>query len=257
MEHQQNPEEKYTKISYKKLYNDEKQKRKNIELKWEEQNKEIDKLKLEPVNSHIKEKNSIVKQCSNDQDFWRLFTENSHNIKDMIKQIEYLLNEFGTKEPCNRFDVGNTIEFITGECILKVGLKCNELPNAKRFDIEIDNYKKLSIKYSSVGDITLHNANSCVNKDMKMKDTILITLDKLILITNTELCKYNIKIEDYLDNKGDSLKLKRKILKELEKIHYPFILDINIKYNKSECKHRLCSKTFYKVFKDEYESLNK
>jgi len=169
--------------------------------------------------------------------------------------IEYLLEQFGTKEPCNRFDVGNSIEFIIGDYIKSCGFKVLELPNAKRFDIYIYNYKKLSIKYSSTGDITLHNSNSSINKDIDMKDTILLTPDKLYLITNTELCKnnINININDYTKNTGDSLKLKRKILKELEKKNYPYIYDINIKHNKKEGKNRLCSKIFYSKFNEEYK----
>tara|TARA_Y100000385_G_C12689940_1_gene465918 strand:- start:46 stop:612 length:567 start_codon:yes stop_codon:yes gene_type:complete len=167
--------------------------------------------------------------------------------------IEYLLEQFGTKEPCNRFDVGNSIEFIIGDYIKSGGFKVLELPNAKRFDIYIDNYKKLSIKYSSIGDITLHNSNSSINKDIDMKDTILLTPDKLYLITNTELCKNNININDYTKNTGDSLKLKRTILKEMEKKKYPYIYDINIKHNKKECKNRLCSKIFYSKFIEEYK----
>ena len=85
-----------------------------------------------------------------------------------------------------------------------------------------------------------------------MKDTILLTPDKLYLITNTELCNNNININDYIKNTGDSLKLKRKILKELDK-RYPYTYDINIKHDKKECKNRLCSKIFYSKFIEEYK----
>jgi len=187
----------------------------------------------------------------NDEEFWQGLT--ILGINSLKKPIEYLLEEFGTKEPCNRFDVGNSIEFIICDHIKSCGFKVIELPNAKRFDIDIDNYKKLSIKYSSTGDITLHNSNSSINTDIEMKDTILLTPDKLYLITNTELCKNNININDYIKNTGDSLKLKRKILKELEKKNYPYIYDINIKHNKKEGKNRLCSKIFYSKFMEEYK----
>ena len=80
------------------------------------------------------------------------------NLKLLKCPIKYLLKQFGTSEPCNRFDVGNSIEFIIGNYIKCCGFKVLELPNAKRFDIEILNYKKLSIKYSSTSDITLHNS---------------------------------------------------------------------------------------------------
>lgn len=209
-----------------------------IEIK---NNLEIDDLSLKIKNIKI--------QCSNDQDFWNGLMINPNNLR---KPIEYLLKEFGTKEPCNRFDVGNTIEFIIGDYIKSCGFEVSELPNAKRFDIDIQNYKRFSIKYSSIGDITLHNSNSCINKDVEMKDTILLTPDKLYLISITELHKYNINVMDYIKNAGDSLKLKRKFLTELKNKNYSYIYDINIKHNKKECKNRLCSKIFYKEFTKEY-----
>ena len=137
-----------------------------------------------------------------------------------------------------------------------VGFDISELPNAKRFDVNIYTYKKLSIKYSSSGDITLHNSNSTINKDMEMKDTILLTPDKLYLITKSDLIKNNININDYIKNHGDSLKLKRKILTELKNKNYHYIYDINIIHDKYNCKNRLCSKVFYSQVMKEY-NLNK
>lgn len=250
------------KINYKKLYIKEKERNNNLEAKLEQKNNELDELKLEMKKlskcSLVKlqpliEDNITEKQCSNDEEFWQGLIMLDLNL--LKSPIEYLLEQFGTKEPCNRFDVGNSIEFIIGDYIKSCGFKVLELPNAKRFDIYIYNYKKLSIKYSSTGDITLHNSNSSINKDIDMKDTILLTPDKLYLITNTELCKnnINININDYTKNTGDSLKLKRKILKELEKKNYPYIYDINIKHNKKEGKNRLCSKIFYSKFNEEYK----
>jgi hypothetical protein len=245
--------------------NEEKEKNNNLEAKLEQKNNEIDELRLEMEKSKcsftelqpLVEDNITEKQCSNDEDFWKGFISDLNSPKNHLKrQIEYLLVEFGTKKPCNRFDVGNSIEFIIVDYINKFcGFKCSELPNAKRVDIDIYNYKQLSIKYSSTGDITLHNSNSSINKDIDMKDTVLLTPNKIYLITNAELCKNNINIDDYIKNTGDSLKLKRAILKELEKKNYPYIYDININHNKSECKNRLCSKIFYSKFIEEYNNL--
>lgn len=250
--------------NYKELYYIEKKRNDILEAKLEQKTNELDELKLEmkklSTSSLVKqqpliENNIIEKQCSNDEEFWQGLIMLDLNV--IKSQIEYLLEQFGTKEPCNRFDVGNSIEFIICDYIKSCGFKVLELPNDKRFDVDIYNYKKLSIKYSSTGDITLHNSNSCINKDIDMKDTILLTPDKLYLITNTELCKINIRINDYTKNTGDSLKLKRKILKELEKKKYPYIYDMNIKHNKKECKNRLCSKIFYSKFKEEYKLSHK
>lgn len=190
-------------------------------------------------------------QCYNDEQFWQRLI--SFDPCKFSKMIVYLLEEYGTAEACNRFDVGNTIEFIIGDFLKDCGFKVLELPNAKRFDIEIVNYKKLSIKYSSTGNIKLHNSNGCMNKDISMQDTILLTPTKLYLISNALLCKNNIDINDYIKNTNDGLELKRKLLTKLEKENYLYMYDINISYNKTQCKNRLCSKTFFSRFKEEYE----
>jgi hypothetical protein len=174
------------------------------------------------------------------------------NFESLINKLEYLLNEFGTKEPCNRFDVGNVIEFIVSDFITENGLKVEELPNAKRIDLCINDSYPLSIKYSSTGDITLHNSNSCINKDIKMTDLLLLTLDGLFLITNKQLLIHNIDINNYLKNHGDSLKLKRTLLSVLKKENYPYYIKININIDKKKCKNRLTSKVFYKQFNNEY-----
>lgn len=191
-----------------------------------------------------------------DNYFWENII-NSILLAIVKNKIEYLLHEFGTSEPCNRFDIGNSIEFIINDHIKDSGFKVNELPNAKRFDVDVENYKKLSIKYSSGGEITLHNSNSCVNTDLEMKDTILLTPEKLYLITNEELVKHGINVKEYLKNAGDSLKLKRSILNMMKIKNYPFIYDINISHDKQTCKHRLCSKLFYNQFLNEFNKLNK
>jgi hypothetical protein len=252
-------EETTCQINYKELYHKEKERNENLEAKLNQANNELYELKLEIEKiskcSLVKlqpliEENITEKQCSNDEEFWKGLIMFDLNL--LKSPIEYLLKEFGTKEPCNRFDVGNSIEFLLLDYIKSCGfINSSELPNARRFDIDIENYKKLSIKYSSGGDITLHNSQGR-NKDMKMKDTILLTPEKLYLITDNELRKNNININDYIKNSVDSLKLKRKILTELEKKNYPYIYDINIEHNKEEGENRLCSKIFYSKFMEEY-----
>jgi hypothetical protein len=221
------------------------------------------------------EKNEILK----DNILWDKI-KNFKNHNKYKNRIKYLLLKYGTKEPCNRFDVGNTIEFIIADLIKDVGFYVKELPNAKRIDLCINSNYNLSIKYSSVGDITLHNSNSCINKDNKLTDLLLLTSNKLYLITNIikinffifikvisedrkskiflshstneSLKKNKICINDFIKNTGDSLKLKRNILTKLEKINYPYYMDFNININKNFCENKLCSKLFYKMFMIEY-----
>ena len=165
--------------------------------------------------------------------------------------MEFILTEYGTSNRCNRFDIGNCIELEFAEFIRLLGFDVDELPNEKRVDLNIHHYGRLSIKYSSSGDITLHNSNSCINKDTNMVDLILITKEQIWLIKKDALPYYNVLLDQYLVNKGDSLKLKRKLLSALTHSKYPFVMHFRL--DVSSCKHRHCYKTFHNAAKTEYE----
>jgi len=184
--------------------------------------------------------------------FWNKIKEG--NLDNLQNRIKYILKTYGTKMPCNRFDVGNSIEFLLIDFISKLGFSVDELPNAKRVDLCINEQHKLSIKYSSIGDITLHNSNSCINKDNRLTDLILLTPVKLYLITNKNLQEYGIIIGDYLKNTGDSLKLQRKILTKLNKLNFRYCRNIDIYVDKKICENKLCAKVFYQKAMSDYES---
>lgn len=195
-----------------------------------------------------------LKIVISDEDFFNIFKSSDKN--EMINILEFILKKYGTKLPCNRFDIGNSIEFALGEHLEnKCGFKIEDIHNEKRYDIKIDNYKKLSIKYSSSGDITLHNSNSNINTDLEMKDTFLITLNHIYLITKKEILKQNINISEFLVNTGDSLKLKRTFLNFLINKNYPFIFELKINYNKKECQNKSTSRAFYENVKKEIKEL--
>lgn len=189
-------------------------------------------------------------------DFWNKFTiefpKHQEYFEDLIK---YIRNEFGTSLHCNRFDVGNCFEYTLTECIQKCGFNVNEYPNAKRIDIVINDKIPISIKYSSSSDIKLHNSNNCINTDMKMNDTILITPNKIYLLTEENINNIGLNLSDYLKNTGDGLCLKRSILKKLANKNFKYEININIEVNKSQCKNRLCSKVVYEKIKEEFEQL--
>ena len=167
------------------------------------------------------------------------------------------LTTYGTSKPCKRFDVGNTIELIIINMIRNFGFYVDELPNARRIDLRINNNYDLSIKYSSSGNIKLHNSNNCVNKDNKLTDLILITGSKLYLITKEQLLNYKINITKYLINTGDGLQMKRSVLTELKKKKYEFIKDFYLNIDKSKCLNKSCYKTFYNGLMLEYKMYKK
>ena len=118
-----------------------------------EEQKKLNKIltdKIKFLESQIEDEeyqvNSTLTEI-NDEIFWNIIKSNVSNSESSKEEIEYLLQEFGTKEPCNRFDVGNCIEYILANFLRKNGFEIKELPNAKRVDLLIENYKKLSIKY--------------------------------------------------------------------------------------------------------------
>ena len=192
-----------------------------------------------------------------DRSFWERIASIPEEKKQTIQnKSKYILSNFGTSEPCNRFDVGNSLEFLLADMLRDAGFTVTSLPNAKRIDISVNGTYNLSIKYSSTGDVTLHNSNSTTNTDTSFTNTLLLTPTNLYLITNENLTEYNVTIGDYLQNTGDSLKLKRKILSKLESVQFPYKIPFDITINKKECKNRLCAELFYKQVMSEYENSN-
>ena len=190
---------------------------------------------------------NLTLEENNINTFWNKFKSKFPKYQEYFENFsKYIRNEFGTSLPCNRFDVGNSFEFILKECIQNCGFDVDEYPNIKRIDIIINNKIPISIKFSSSGDIKLHNSNNCINTDMKMNDTILITPDKIYLLTTENIKNCGLNLSKYLKNTGDGLSLKRSILKDLIKNNFEYKINIDIKVNKNECKNRLCSEIFTK-----------
>lgn len=188
-----------------------------------------------------------------DNFIWSLFQKDTSRYTNKIK---YLLTQYGTREPSNRFNIGNAIEFIISDLITDSDCLVQSFPNAKRIDLCINNDRNISIKYSSVGDIKLHNSNNQINKDMSMTNTtILVTPNYLYLLTSNALETCGIKIDEFLKDSGDGLLLRRRILKQLKKKGYPYIMKFDTRVDKSMCKNKLTSMVFYKYFTVEYEML--
>ena len=231
------------KIDLRFLYNDKNKSKSKSMCPEKEQTKNTKGKKQKKIKLNV---------IMSDNEFWKLVISHKDELKCMKDKIEFLLNNYGTKERCNRFDVGNTIENILYDLFEKLGFTIEKFPNANRIDIKIKNYKKLSIKYSSTGKITLHNSNSSINKDTNMVETILLTPEFLYLLSKKEISKCGIILNDYIDNPGDSLKLKRSLLTQLKKRNYPFKYKININHDKINGYNKLCSDVFYKAFLKEY-----
>jgi len=158
--------------------------------------------------------------------------------KMLVKAFKFYMKTFGTTLPCNRFALGNLVETLVIDLMRSGGLDVKSLANAKRFDCDITDFGMLSIKYSSGGDITLHNSRSSVNRDIKMVDTLVVTPKKWYLLIVSAIEAHGVDINSYLKNNGDSLSLKAGIFTELEKIGYDYILDFDIGLDKNNCQHK-------------------
>ena len=163
----------------------------------------------------------------------------------------HLLEEYGTALHCNRFAIGNCHEYAIEDLVRATGLTVDNLSNAKRYDLNIKEFGRLSIKYSSTGDIKLHNSNNVSNKDMSMVDTLLVTPTHWWILTTSEMVKVGVDVKEFLKNTDDGLQLKRTILTELTKKKYPHLFAHSIEVDKKACKHKETSRVFYDAIKEQ------
>lgn len=177
-----------------------------------------------------------------DSEFWDIICRS-----DMAKyktRANFLLQKFGTSLACNRFDVGNCFEYNVRQLLTENGLQVEELPNAKRVDLDIINYDSISVKYTSSGNIKLHNSLG-QNTDMSLTKTLIITPEYMYLISEELLTAIGIDYKEFLVNKGDGLELHRGLLKQLNKKSYKFICSALIVHDKSACSNIQCSRIIW------------
>ena len=253
-----NYEEKKEEVNYKTLYIEKCNELNNIKKQLEDyksKNQNIEPI-INLTIENVIEPITKIKDKITDELVWSTIYKNKNNLDEYNKKIEYLMHEFGTSKQCNRFDIGNCIELIINDFLKSIGFDVEHLPNAKRIDLCLNKKYKISIKYSSGGEITLHNSNSSANRDETMHDLLLLTPDYLYLITNSELLKNNIDIKEYIHNAKDSLKLKAKLLTKLKEINYPYFIECKLNIDKKKCKNRSCYEVFYETVMKDYIKLN-
>lgn len=170
------------------------------------------------------------------------------NFNLFERRCLYMFSEFGTSLQCNRFDVGNCIEYNFAETLQENGFKVEKKPNAKRIDIDIVDYDKVSLKYTSSGDIKLVNSLG-ENKEMSLEKTVIITPTSLWLISEDLLKHFGIDAKEYLFNTKDGISLRRKLLSKLAQTDYPFRRDINIEFDRKMCRNRQCSEIIWEHVK--------
>jgi hypothetical protein len=163
--------------------------------------------------------------------------------------MRYLMTEFGTSLPCNRFSVGNCNEYAIADVIRTTPMKVTEKQNATRIDMGVTGFCDFSIKYSSGASAILHNSQGS-NVDTTMHNTLLVTPKEWWFLSPLEIAKYDVTLSTYIDNRGDSLTLKLSILTALRKANYPHHFDFDISVNKTDCKHKEIARIIYEHAKN-------
>ena len=185
--------------------------------------------------------------------FWDILkTQDKTEFKKLMK---FLLEEYGTALHCNRFAIGNCHEYAISDLIRETSLETEVLQNAKRIDINIKGFRKFSIKYSSGGNVKLHNSNNSINTDVSMVDTLLVTPTRWWFLTQPEIEKLDIILKDYLKNTGDGLELTSGIFTILKTKGYPYMFDFDIGADKTCCKHAEINRIIYDAVKAKLASL--
>lgn len=180
------------------------------------------------------------------QTFW---TKMRAADKDEYKSIiQTLMTEYGTALPCNRFGIGNCNEYAIADVIRGAGLVVEELQNAKRVDIRVRDFGDISLKFTTVTTVKLHNSLGA-NTDMTLTDTLLVTPTEWWFLTQSEIAKHGVTISEYLKNNGDGLTLNLKLLKELKRRNYPWVFECNLALDKSKCKNQEIARLIYDAIK--------
>lgn len=161
------------------------------------------------------------------------------------KLMRHLFLEYGTTLHCNRFPIGNCNEYAIADVVRKTGLTVEEHSNAKRIDLDVKEFRPFSIKYTSGGDAILHNSQRKTNTDLTMHDTLIVTPSQWWFLAPSVIKEYNIDLTKYIKNNGDSLVLKLSVLKDLQKMKYPYFFEFDISIDKKQCKHKEISRVLY------------
>ena len=166
-----------------------------------------------------------------------------------LKMMRHLMSVYGTALHCNRFAIGNCNEYAISDLVRSTGLEVTEMQNASRVDQSVKGFGRYSIKYSSSGDIKLHNSNNAANTDMVMHDTLLVTPGEWWFLRESEMLLCGVDAKAYLKNTGDGLSLNRSILTRLKAAKYPHFFAFDCSVDKKACENKETSRVFYDAIK--------
>lgn len=187
-------------------------------------------------------------------DLWASIVSNESARRTFNTRVEYILNQFGTALSCNRFAIGECIEYAATDLLHEIGVCAEAVSSEKRIDIRIRNVAGLtaiSSKYVSTGShVILYNAQRTVATDMTLHPTILFLANEWWLLVPSLIEKMGVSVKEYLKNTTDSVQLSFKILASLRQLNYPYYLTHAITYDKKSCPQKATSEVLYRTVKD-------
>jgi hypothetical protein len=199
---------------------------------------------------------SITQEKISVEKFWKQVVEG--NKTEWLHVVEYILNKFGTALSCNRFAVGEVIEFATKDYMINLGVDAKCVPSATRIDMvcNIEGLDGISSKFVSSrgkdtkGHVVLHNAQRTTATDTTLHPTLLFLLDEWWFLEPKYIKQLGIEVSDHIKNTGDSVQLKFTLLPQLREKNYPYVLKQTISYDKESCPRKATSELTYKILKD-------
>jgi hypothetical protein len=165
--------------------------------------------------------------------------------RTFIARTHYMLKKFGNGLPCNRFATGTVNELLVRDFICKTGLRAVSNMQAKRIDMTVEGLVPFSIKYSSGGNIKLHNSLGA-NRDTTMVNTLLITPEHWWFLDIAEMAAVGVDYKEYLKEVADGLELKRTILTKLASKGYAHCMEVDLGLDDGEaCENQSTADVFY------------
>ena len=168
--------------------------------------------------------------------------------------VEFVLNTFGTALSCNRFAVGEVVEYATTEFLRSVGVDAVCLASEARIDVRVNNVTGLSgisSKLVTTGNhVILSNSQRTTATDVTLHPTILFLVDAWWFLDPVTITSLGVDYKPYIKNTGDSIQLSFKLLDELKSKGYPYRLAYTIAYDRDACERKATSEVLFQMVKD-------
>jgi hypothetical protein len=176
------------------------------------------------------------------------------NKTSWSEAVEFVLNTFGTALSCNRFAVGEVVEYATTEFLRSIGVDAVCLASEARIDVRVNNVagvSGISSKLVTTGThVVLSNSQRKTATDLTLHPTILFLEKEWWFLDPATIASHGVDYKPYIKNTGDSVQLSFKLLGELKTKGYPYRLNYNLNYDREACERKATSEVLFQMVKD-------